>query len=1060
MMEPTDASDKDQRCAAEMKAAVVGALSSPVGNGQVSDDPHLNKELVKILTEVDGPEQDMSRSIEPVDLATPSTAEAGVGGLAPASLEPSTRETDSCTTAVAARWQDPPVRPESPKHGLEVGPETHQRWMLPVDMNSATHTRMTTKSHGLRLTGAIGPAASARRSAPDYLQSLWAANASEGATPSSSRRRDAGGEWRHGEIFFEETGHACRFMVAPPGDHEAVDVLRALLDPSFGLPRPDMVFSAASSQGNYWDMEEEIKELRGAGARWPQDPEEASDAYRRDMEGVLLGICCAAVECGAWLVGTGRRSGGDTSGALFESGVRQFNRVHPERDGGVTFLGLGGCCAPDVLEKAQVRLPGDLQPWSTLMNPLTGELIDLRRVAVVLGEEPTEQVRYPDVGHLWTQEVTTKQGSETLGCLCLNPTLTHMLLCTDMVRKKVQDLLEHVLPAVHVFASGEGRACLDRAVDRALRGSQVVVLQNAGIWANALAKSVFERKCQRDNASSVSIGASASRGFPLPEQVDASKFAVLDVLGDTEESVVEKLSNMLTIIAGEDARELGFNSTERQRLQYAWELYLLYTLNASRFLTWSRVAHYSFTFIALLTTVCAVLLTAASLPEETVDSLGEVSMLKFEQVRFGRTETIALALACSLLPLLSAFLLSVNSRFTPRTKYASFLAAAAKVRCAIYRYRSRVAEFRPPHRNALVRGLSSDMRRGGMLLTGKPRSSGRRSGHGSAAGRRAAGQPGGLDTLRETARSASTLPVTEAPTRETSATGWGIVTGASAFGRLPAHVPGSRLGSAHGGKRVPSSAPAALTLSSGGARGFARGGAERCKPSERFAEVLGSIHSELSAGVARMGSMAEPTTRDWRRLEESLGHYVDSPRRSWRGWCLSRIRRSEKVVEENMHDDAFCLVTADDYIRFRLEPLIAGLKVRAPFLARAYATMQTVSFLGTAIAGALGVLAMREFIPIVVAVVASVDSIAQFEQLQVRLLATNSALSELQGVLLWWNALSLAERRRPASKERLVSVTEEVAGSEAVVFGCTTRNQVPPRLYSETDESDSDWDRR
>eukprot|EP00927_Polykrikos_kofoidii_P077718 TRINITY_DN74636_c0_g1_i1.p1 TRINITY_DN74636_c0_g1~~TRINITY_DN74636_c0_g1_i1.p1 ORF type:complete len:1274 (-),score=196.17 TRINITY_DN74636_c0_g1_i1:424-4245(-) len=921
----------------------------------------------------------------------------------------------------------------------------------------------------------------------DMLRSLWSAHSAIDDWPAQTceSKRDTRGEWRHGELLFEETGKVCRYLVAPGADLDAGEVVQALLDPRFGMPHPDMLFSVQSSPGSCWDVEGEITELTRSGVDWPQDIDEAKDLYRRDVEGVLLGICDAAAECCAWMLGSGERVGGEGSGALFEAGIRQFMRARPEQEEDMTFLGLRGPCGPDVFANAGVKPGPECCPWSTLLNPLTGELIDLRRTSVPLHEEVTEQVRYPNVGELWTRRVSAvgvgMHEEQTLGCLCLNPTLSHFLLCTDLVRKKVQNLLEHMLPSVHVVASARNRACLERAVARVVRGAQVVVLQNTSVWSNVLAKAVFERKgmwrraaaatacppklassgvfaprgsfgvgwSAPSDASTASGGGASATGstqrpfFALAESAEVSKLLVFDVLKDSEERVVAKLMDTLTTIAGDDTRELGFVSAERQRVQYAWDLYVLYTLNAKRMLFWSRVAHCTITAISLLTSSSAVLLTAASLPDSDESTrFGYVGLVSRSQVRFGSAQIVFLALACSLLPLVSAFMLSVNSRFAPRTKYASFTAAAAKVRSTIYRYRSRVGEFRSSRKSPVMRDFAMDVRRRVV-----PRESKKLAMTSELVRPRTSSQ---VSELREAGNANS---MRFSPSKERSR----IVSIETHRARTANAV---------------SSCP---------------------KPSERFAEVLGAIHTELMAGTARLGDLAEPTSKDREALmKKGLGHHrggVDSHEDGRSGccrrcgpFCAGRRRsqgrgrpssdvqalgsssakwsmRSDSVGssdEEVGLDDAVCLITADDYLHFRLRPLLESLKLRAPKLARVWAATQMISFLGAAVAGAMGVFSLREYIPIVVAVVAAMDSIAQFEQLQVRMLATNGALAEIQGLLLWWRALSMAERRRRCNKEHLINVTEDVASSEAAVLGCTSHNKVVPRAPVDRDGDQED----
>jgi hypothetical protein len=963
-------------------------------------------------------------------------------------------------------------RPDSALHGLEVGEDTIQRWrscsFTHEDHNNAasskgavdhvpqlqTRPAKAQASEPLKAVGRQACVPVTQKTLPEVLKDQWASYGARAAvaaaasvqptqTAHASRcgRAARRNEWRHGKIYFEETGRVCSFLIAPPGDHDAADVVDALLDPRFGLSRPEMLFSAQSAIGNYWDVAAKVAEFTAPSDCSEWNEKDLARRYRRSAESVLLGVCTTAVESGAWLIGSGRRTGGDDTGGLFEAGVRRLIRAYPERSDEVNFLGFGGPCNAEVFAKADVQLDPNLCPWSTLLNPLTGELIDLRCLAVPLGEEVSAWIRYPDVGDLWMQRAG-RNPAETLGSLCLNPTLSHLLLCSDMLRSKVQDLLQHRLPSVHLFSSGQNYSCLDHTVERALRGTRIVVLQSSGVWANVLARTVLERQGQLNLAAKVAGRGAAHRSgiaaarttaaglahgsnFSLPSHVDSSKFIVLDLMADfPEEHVVEKLTNSLASIAGDDARELGFANVERQRLLYAWDLYLIYMLNSQKMLFWSRVAHYTFTAIALLTTVCAVLLTASSPSEAGARNLPKVGMISYERVTFNSSQRIVLALSCSLLPLLSGFLLSLNSCFAPRAKYASLVAAAAKVRCAIYKYRSRVGEFR-------TTDFMANLHRGGGF-----------DGHMRGT---SAGVSGPLAARYGLPALPESLEVSQGPLLYA---GQGFRETVYAEASVPSTATSGGLSQLSAARRRPT-----------GPRP-----PHGTKPSERFAEVLNTIHKELKAGDAGMGAMAEPRHKDWRRLGNSLGHRWPVQTRSY--WFLCHCaRRCDKVTNEMIQDGAISHMTGDDYQRSRLEPLIAGLKARVPWLDRAGAVAQTMTILGTAVAAALGVLTMRELIPIVIAAIAAIDAIAQFEQLHGRMLANNGALAELHSVLLWWKALSSADRRKSANREHLICVTEDVAGAEAMVFGCATRYQVSPRSPQPSDEvedkADGDyWEKR
>ena len=62
-----------------------------------------------------------------------------------------------------------------------------------------------------------------------------------------------------------------------------------------------------------------------------------------------------------------------------------------------------------------------------------------------------------------------------------------------------------------------------------------------------------------------------------------------------------------------------------------------------------------------------------------------------------------------------------------------------------------------------------------------------------------------------------------------------------------------------------------------------------------------------------------------------------------------------------------------------------------------------------------------------------------FEQLTTRVRNLNLARMELEGLHIWWQSLSMVEKRLPANKEYLVKITEEHTNAEisALIKGST-----------------------
>ena len=79
-----------------------------------------------------------------------------------------------------------------------------------------------------------------------------------------------------------------------------------------------------------------------------------------------------------------------------------------------------------------------------------------------------------------------------------------------------------------------------------------------------------------------------------------------------------------------------------------------------------------------------------------------------------------------------------------------------------------------------------------------------------------------------------------------------------------------------------------------------------------------------------------------------------------------------------------------------------------------------------AIATLLGAVDQPVPVPFIVQVASAVAGWVAFQQMNVSLKLTNSAVGRLEGLVLWWQSLSMIEKSRPDRKQKLVLITEEV----------------------------------
>ena len=97
-----------------------------------------------------------------------------------------------------------------------------------------------------------------------------------------------------------------------------------------------------------------------------------------------------------------------------------------------------------------------------------------------------------------------------------------------------------------------------------------------------------------------------------------------------------------------------------------------------------------------------------------------------------------------------------------------------------------------------------------------------------------------------------------------------------------------------------------------------------------------------------------------------------------------------------LRDDGFSLVTAEDYVLFRLEPIIVRNARRAPFLSCLLTALQLGAFITTALTTVLAIVGQAIFVPGALTVTSQLNAIADFEQLATRVRNLNLARMELE----------------------------------------------------------------
>eukprot|EP00397_Hematodinium_sp_SG-2012_P004823 GEMP01004837.1.p1 GENE.GEMP01004837.1~~GEMP01004837.1.p1 ORF type:complete len:961 (-),score=203.55 GEMP01004837.1:905-3787(-) len=842
------------------------------------------------------------------------------------------------------------------------------------------------------------------------------------------RRRDISetqekGVFRHGEIFFEETNLVAKFLVVPEHVMDPLDILQVMLDDGptgWGMAKPRMTISIESGAGNYFA-------LPTGWEHWPTDwgayPESAADSFHVKIGDVVYGICCAAAECDAWITSTAsHRVGGIYTGALIDEGVKKLRSpvtnlamgtldgvfdVTPGQREEIERTSASGC-DPELIElfKKTFRMPKD--EWHDY--------------AVPLGTPVTQQWVYPAVPRQYHPPLylADKDKAATFGnmwCLTIRPFVTHIIFAeNEKLLHVLKHMTEDVAPHVRVICSGKNRNTLKKALYIASGGGQIILLKSSGYWVNRIIKAVSEegaarKKCQSDVGLSEvreeGSGEEKGRGtvvvnvrdvrqqkdcpLHLPDSASLRNFIVLDAIKDSAERVIEKLIKALTSVGGTEMRETGFQETELQRLRYAWELYVLYEYNAYLQALRARSFFYVLTLVAFCTTTFAVTLTAGEMIPTTGDLIGIDGSFRLDS---GWKSVLKVTVA--VLPLVSAFLLSLNGKFAPIKKWATLTAASERVKSEIYRYRARVGVYEKKMKNERLNKLMAECAERAPVIGKKD---GKRAGRG---GKAAKGHASGKH-LSARERFAATL--TELQTE--------LLSGEISMGALMKAPPWKfrKLRSAF---FDPDNFASKTPVVTGG--------------STRRVAPVSTVTPLVS--LASMKTMVAGIGEDIRSTRLTSTLFTQGDKHAPSDFNLLASATSDDVIA----DDGVGLVSAEDYMLFRLRPAVHHFSRMAPGLEKIFNYIQFFLLFATLSASVLGLINLRAWIPVAVAFVSVMDAVLQFEQTSSRLLGTNNALTHLKNLRLWWQSLSMVERRMLGNKTYLVESAEDAIESATTAW--------------------------
>jgi hypothetical protein len=131
-------------------------------------------------------------------------------------------------------------------------------------------------------------------------------------------------------------------------------------------------------------------------------------------------------------------------------------------------------------------------------------------------------------------------------------------------------------------------------------------------------------------------------------------------------------------------------------------------------------------------------------------------------------------------------------------------------------------------------------------------------------------------------------------------------------------------------------------------------------------------------------------------------------------------------------DEGIGSLSAEEYVKLRLIPNIARFTNLSPPLANNLNTVN-VCIIGLSVfASILSTFELSMFVPACFSVSGSVLTWMLYKQTDTKLEHTNAAIHNLHKLLVWWDHLTMIEKRIPQNKEILVLTTEAAIESQIV----------------------------
>lgn len=800
-----------------------------------------------------------------------------------------------------------------------------------------------------------------------------------------------------GEVEFTGFGgHRAKYIIVPKEEETADATLRWMFTDKHGwkMKAPNLLLSMYGGRDHYvnWANSDTLKNR----AAWGLDDDFKFQArFKSRLEEIAGGVCQAVTECGGWFdFGTGARGG---MNEVIKDGLRVYWSAFGSLSGFKPNSVVLGIRKLDETEgeddfrrcarKVRTNTDGGGEPEPIDVRVIYPGKVDPLIFPEITGAAPIGGSASASGSASGTVN-ETKELSFAIMRRFLSNALTHIIFVqNNQVHDSIVLKLKSMATRAVIFANGAKKLVLPgvdgKILMEAMTGVPVVVLHNTGGAAECLGAAVAKRRQPTLELPDYD--------FRLPENVPTDQFLILNPAKDSVEKVINKLTLVLSTVQDGEMMEVGYSKGEQSRILYAWEMYSLFVHNAALFRMRARRYFYVGMLLQFLLTVVSLLWELVRADGDEDIELDKLTAIPWHIVVSRHVTQISLYV----FPLLTGFCLSLTSRFNPVGKYTSLMSGAVRIRSEIYQYRCRVGSYMP------IKTQRTDIG----------------------------------EIIEELCEEADPFAASDA-----------------------AELLKKRR------QRKENARPKEVSRRSLFSEELERINCDACG-ADVAGDVLRPPEEPLSHFIATELYNSNHLIRS-NQSNSSFSCFASAPKRATVAGGVVAVHNApaEGAEDEttrlvwnkaggdfkpNAHmleddflcDDGISVITAEDYMFFRFMPLVHHHTKRSSELTRRVQALQVCQFFLTALLAGSAPLQFERWVPAFVSLITFISGTLEFECYPAQLRNVNQSLECLKNLRIWWQSLSMVERRMPKNKELLVCGAEATADSEISAWKKTIKQK-------------------